>query len=70
MLDVVARIREALLADRNGSRVAVEAEGISIIGLETGEDRIKNLGVYEVEIVTGKDVEPLRRTIEVVPEVE
>ncbi|KAK6066475.1 hypothetical protein SCUP515_10661 [Seiridium cupressi] len=69
-LDVIVRIREALLADQNGSRVALEAEAVSIIGLEAGEDRIKRLGVYEVEFITGKGLEPVRRSIEVVPEVE
>lgn len=68
--DVVALIREALLVDSNGSRVALEADAISILGLEAGEDRIKRLGVYEVEIVTGKGLEPVRRTVEVVPETE
>ncbi|ETS86916.1 hypothetical protein PFICI_00744 [Pestalotiopsis fici W106-1] len=68
--DVVARIREALLADSNGSRVSFEAEAVSILGLEAGEDRIKRLGVYEVEIVTGKGLEPVRRTVEVVPETD
>lgn len=69
-LDVLTRIREALLADRNGSRVALEVEGVSIKGLEAGEDRIKRLGLYELEIVTGKGLEPIKRTIEVVPELE
>ncbi|KAK6204083.1 oligomeric, coiled-coil, peripheral membrane protein [Pestalotiopsis sp. IQ-011] len=68
--DVVARIREALLIDSNGSRVALETDAVSILGLEAGEDRIKRLGVYEVEIVTGKGLEPVRRTVEVVPETE
>lgn len=68
--DVVARIREALLADSNGSRVAIEADAVSILGLEAGEDRIKRLGVYEVEIVTGKGSEPIRKKVEVVPETE
>lgn len=69
-LDILTRIREALLADRNGSRVALEADGIVIRGLEAGEDRIKRLGLYEVEIVTGKGIEPVTRTLEVVPETE
>ena len=40
------------------------------VRLEAGEDRIKRLGVYEVEIVTGKGLEPVRRTVEVVPETD
>lgn len=69
-LDVLTRIREALLADNNGSRVALEVDGVTIRGLEAGEDRIKSLGLYEVEIITGKGLEPVKRTIEVVPEME
>jgi hypothetical protein len=68
--DILTRIREALLADRNGSRVALEAEGITIVGLEEGEDRIKHLGRWEVDVVTGKGIEPVRRIVEVVAEGE
>ncbi|KAH8650156.1 hypothetical protein BX600DRAFT_474198 [Xylariales sp. PMI_506] len=68
--DVLAHVRQALLNDQNGNRVALEAENISILGLESGEDRIKRLGRFEVEIVTGKGVEGLKRVIEVVADQE
>ncbi|KAI0125489.1 hypothetical protein BJ170DRAFT_684757 [Xylariales sp. AK1849] len=68
--DILTRIREALLADRNGSRVALEAEGITILGMEEGEDRIKRLGRWEIDIVTGKGSEPVQRVVEVVAEEE
>lgn len=66
--DILTLIREALLADRNGSRVALDTDAITIVGLEGGEDRIKRLGRWEVDIVTGKGVEPVRRAVEVVAE--
>ncbi|KAI1658314.1 hypothetical protein F4813DRAFT_356453 [Daldinia decipiens] len=67
--DIVALIREKLLeADpAQGGRVALEADGVQIQGLE-GEDRIKHLGTFEVLIFAGKDLEPLVRQVEVVPE--
>ncbi|KAK7942504.1 uncharacterized protein PG986_011617 [Apiospora aurea] len=50
---------------------ALQARDIVILGLEAGEDRIKRLGRFEVEIRAGGDgVPPLRRVIEVVPEGE
>lgn len=64
--DVLAAVRDALLADQHGNRVALEAEGITLRGLAPGEDRIKHLGRYEVDIVTGKDIDPVRRFIDVV----
>ncbi|KAI2783385.1 hypothetical protein F4815DRAFT_349126 [Daldinia loculata] len=67
--DILALIRERLLeADpAQGGRVALEADNVQIQGLE-GEDRIKHLGTFEVLIYAGKDLEPLVRNVEVVPE--
>ncbi|KAK8018849.1 hypothetical protein PG991_008039 [Apiospora marii] len=50
---------------------ALQARDIVIVGLEDGEDRIKHLGRFEVEVRAGGDgVPPLRRIVEVVPEGE
>lgn len=68
--DILALVREALLADRNGSRVALGTDGITFVGLEEGEDRIKRLGKWQVDIVAGKDVKPVRRHVEVIAEGE
>ncbi|KAI0152081.1 hypothetical protein F4776DRAFT_600071 [Hypoxylon sp. NC0597] len=67
--DILGVIREKLLeADPSrGGRIALEAEGIEIQGLE-GEDRIKHLGTFEVLISASKDLEPVRREIKVVAE--
>lgn len=49
--------------------MALEADGVAILGLEDeGEDRIKRLGTFEVLITAGRDLEPVRRTVEVVAE--
>lgn len=66
--DILARIKDALSSHEGGSRVALEAESISILGLEEGEDRIKSLGVFQVEIYPAKGMQPVRRTVEVVKE--
>ncbi|KAK8068853.1 hypothetical protein PG994_005469 [Apiospora phragmitis] len=50
---------------------ALQARDIVILGLEDGEDRIKHIGRFEVEIRAGGDrLPPLRRVVEVVPEDE
>ncbi|KAK8045507.1 hypothetical protein PG993_005531 [Apiospora rasikravindrae] len=50
---------------------ALQARDIVILGLEAGEDRIKRLGRFEIELRAGGDgVQPLRRVVEVVPEGE
>jgi phage gp45-like len=71
--DVLTRVREALLQGSGGTAttgvaVALENDSVRIVGLELGEDRIKRLGRWEVEIVPGKGVDPVRRVVEVVPE--
>ncbi|CAJ2513134.1 Uu.00g012530.m01.CDS01 [Anthostomella pinea] len=70
--DILALIKEKLLAaDAQGSRVALEAEAITILGLDEegdSDDRIKRLGTFEVLISPGRDLEPVRRVVEVVAE--
>ncbi|KAI2621151.1 hypothetical protein GGR54DRAFT_90723 [Hypoxylon sp. NC1633] len=67
--DVLALVKESLTADRSqGGRVALEADGVAILGLDEGEDRIKRLGTFEVLITVSKDLEPVRREVRVVAE--
>ncbi|KAI1342526.1 hypothetical protein F5Y15DRAFT_413033 [Xylariaceae sp. FL0016] len=69
--DVLAAVKEHLLAasPEQGSRIALEADGIAIRGLDAGEDRIKRLGTFEVAIGVGRsELKPVVRTIEVVAE--
>ncbi|KAI2463287.1 hypothetical protein F4781DRAFT_417151 [Annulohypoxylon bovei var. microspora] len=69
-LDVLAVIKERLLEldPVRGGRIALEAEGIEIRGLEKGEDRIKHLGTFEVYISVSKDLDPIKLAVNVVAE--
>ncbi|KAI0549117.1 hypothetical protein F4679DRAFT_596077 [Xylaria curta] len=74
--DIVALIKEKLLESPQGSRVTLELESIELLGLDPehdGENRIKRLGTFEVLIApgidsNGKEIEPVRRVIQVVAE--
>lgn len=74
--DILAVIKEKLLADAEGSRVALEPESLQLLGLDAahdGENRIKRLGTFEILIspgigTNGKEIEPVRRIVQVVAE--
>ncbi|GAW10949.1 hypothetical protein ANO14919_002870 [Xylariales sp. No.14919] len=74
--DILALIKETLLADPQGGRVALEAESLELLGLDLehdGENRIKRLGTFEVLIApgvgaNGEEIEPVRRLVRVVAE--
>ncbi|KAI1752513.1 hypothetical protein F4782DRAFT_530380 [Xylaria castorea] len=74
--DIAALIKERLLESPQGSRVTLEAESIELMGLDPehdGENRIKRLGTFEVLIApgvdsNGKEIEPVRRVVQVVPD--
>lgn len=67
---MLATVKEYLLeADPSqGGRVALEAESVTILGLDAGDDRVKRLGSFEVLISAGRDLEPVRREVKVVAE--
>lgn len=74
--DILAMIKEKLLADPQGARVTLEAESLQLVGLDPehdGENRIKRLGTFQVLItpgvgVGGKALEPVTRVVQVVLE--
>ncbi|KAI0536466.1 hypothetical protein GGR58DRAFT_475116 [Xylaria digitata] len=74
--DILSLIKENLLVDPQGSRVSLEAESLELVGLDLehdGENRIKRLGTFEVLIspgvgADGKELEPVRRIVQVVAE--
>ncbi|KAI1116848.1 hypothetical protein F5Y14DRAFT_405494 [Nemania sp. NC0429] len=74
--DILALIREKLLADPQGSRVSLDVDSLELLGLDPehdGENRIKRLGTFEILIsagvgADGKKIEPLSRVVQVVPE--
>ncbi|KAL1874390.1 hypothetical protein VTK73DRAFT_363 [Phialemonium thermophilum] len=66
--DIVAAIKERLLADPDASRIALEPAHVRFVGL-AGSDRVKTLGSWEIEItVPGGRAQTISKTIEVVPE--
>lgn len=72
--DILAVIKASLLADPQGSRVALEPESLELVGLDPehdGENRIKRLGTFELLIALGvgadgKAIEPVSRVVQVV----
>ncbi|KAF2973411.1 hypothetical protein GQX73_g9 [Xylaria multiplex] len=74
--DILSLIKENLLADPQGSRVSLEEESLELVGLDLehdGENRIKRLGTFEVLIspgvgADGREIEPVRRVVQVVAE--
>ncbi|KAI1209384.1 uncharacterized protein F4807DRAFT_460599 [Annulohypoxylon truncatum] len=68
--DILAVIKERLLESdpAMGGRVALEADGIAIAGLEKGEDRIKHLGTFEVSVSVSAGQKPIQLKVEVVAE--
>jgi ribosomal protein L9 len=69
MRDVATFIKDKMLLDPEASRVHVQPEEITLLGLGEGVDKVEKVGRYEIEIRAhvGRDkVEPVRRTLEVV----
>jgi ribosomal protein L9 len=68
--DVATFIKDKMLLDPEASRIHVQPEEIRLLGLGEGVDKVEKVGRFEIEIRThvGRDrVEPVRRTVEVVP---
>lgn len=63
--DIAANLKAILAENENGARVPLAAEDISFV--ETSEDnqRIKHLGVYDIEIRLKGAPDAVRRTIQV-----
>ncbi|AEO54222.1 hypothetical protein MYCTH_2115071 [Thermothelomyces thermophilus ATCC 42464] len=66
--DIVGHIKGLLVNDVEGSRIVLEPENIRFLGTDEETDRVKTLGRWEVEIlVGGTGLEPVRKTVEVLP---
>lgn len=78
--DILALIRETLLANPQGSRVSLDVESLELLGLDPeydGENRIKRLGTFEILIspgvgvgADGEKIKRVSRIVQVVPEKE
>ncbi|KAH8889492.1 hypothetical protein GQ53DRAFT_748185 [Thozetella sp. PMI_491] len=73
---IVADIKSRLGNDAEASRVSLEPNHIRFLGLGGGADRLKALGRWEIEIALvpvpkfgqKATVEPIKRTVEILPE--
>lgn len=67
---IASALKDMMLLDPEASRIHVQAEDITFVGLGEGVDKVEKIGTFEVEIRThvGKSkVAPVRKKIEVVP---
>lgn len=68
--NIAGVIKEKMLSDPEASRIHVQPDQITFVGLEEGVDKLDKIGTFEVEIrahVGKAKVSPIRRTIKVVP---
>jgi len=69
--DIAVNLKAILAEHERGAQIALSPDEISFVKSgDVGEqfDRVKNLGVYEVEIKLGGATEAIRRTIKVNPQ--
>ena len=67
-LDIVVELMALLAKDEEGSRVVLSAEDITFVNSEGEGDerhRVKNLGIFEIDISVKGASDVLRRTIKV-----
>ncbi|KAF3764877.1 hypothetical protein M406DRAFT_259016 [Cryphonectria parasitica EP155] len=67
---IASVVKEKMMLDPEAVRIHVQPEDIQFIGLGAGVDKVEKIGSFEVEIrahVGKARVEPIRRTITVVP---
>lgn len=68
--NIATALKDRMLLDQEASRIHVQPDMITFLGLAAGADRIEKIGTYEVEIraqVGKTKVPPIQRTIKVIP---
>lgn len=63
--DIAANLKAILAEDEQGARVVISPEQISFIQQTEERDRVKQLGVFKIEIKLEGASDPVRRTIQV-----
>jgi len=63
--DVCANLRAVLAEDDEGSRIVLSSEDISFVEEGEEKDRVKQLGVFEIDIRVKGATDSIRRTIRV-----
>lgn len=64
-LDITANLKAILAESEEGSRVVLLPEDISFVEAMEEKDRVKHLGVFEIEITLKGATDVVRRTIKV-----
>lgn len=63
--DIAATIKAILAEDQEGARVVLSPEDISFVKKVEDSDRVKNVGVYEIEINLKGATDVVRRSVKV-----
>jgi hypothetical protein len=64
--DIVTVIREHLAQDPEASRLTLDTSGVRFVGPDSGLDRVKALGKWEIEIAIPGGGEPVVKRVEVI----
>lgn len=63
--DIAANLKAILAEDRQGLRVVLSPDDISFVKETEDKDRVKHLGIFEIEIRLSGAPDSVRRTIQV-----
>lgn len=68
--NIATAIKDRMVLDLEASRIHVQPEMVTFLGLEAGVDRVEKIGTFEIEVqahVGKTKIPPVRLTIKVVP---
>jgi hypothetical protein len=63
--DISANLKAILAENEDGVRVVLSPENISFVEETDDKDRVKHLGIFEIEIKLNGSQNAIRRTIQV-----
>ena len=63
--DIASKLKAILAEDEDGERVVLSAEDISFVQELEDKDRVKHLGIFEIDIRLNGATDAIRRTIQV-----
>jgi ribosomal protein L9 len=66
--DIAANLKAILAEDESGSKISFSAEDIAFVEETEEKDRVKHLGVFEIDIQLKGAPDVIRRTIKVNPQ--
>ncbi|KAK1781373.1 hypothetical protein QBC45DRAFT_406006 [Copromyces sp. CBS 386.78] len=68
--DILNQIKALISGHEDASRIVLGPSSVKIVGLADGNDRIRHLGRWEIEIAVaraGSGLEPVRKLVEILP---